>query len=325
MSTSLLYHAFKIRGYHYVNTRYADGEIIFKIRHDPWSLCCPECGNKNVARRGTVRRLFRTLPIGKKPVKISLAVQRVFCHACKIVRQVRVIFAEKRRTFTKAFERYALELGRHMTIKGVANHLGVSWDIIKDIQKRYLHRHFSRPKLGQLQHIAIDEISIGKGHRYLTIVLDLLSGRVVFVGDGKGKDALIPFWKRLRRSKAKIEAVAIDMSPAYFSAVSDNLEDAAIVFDRFHMVKLFNEKLSDFRRKLYHFVSSDKEKEILKGLRWLLLKKSENLDDSKDESRRLEDALELNKPLSIVYYMKEDLGQLWTKKNKDAAKEFLED
>ncbi len=325
MSTSFLYHNFGIKGYHYVNTRYANGETILKIRHAPFSLCCPECGKKNIIRRGTVTRSFRTIPIGKRVVKIVLAVQRVFCRACKIVRQVKVSFAEKQRSFTKAFENYALELCRHMTIKGVANHLGVSWDTVKDIQKRYLHRHFSRPKLGKLVHIAIDEISIGKGHRYLTIVLDLESGKVVFVGDGKGKDALIPFWKRLRRSKAKIEAVAIDMSPAYFSAVMDNLEDAAIVFDRFHMVKLFNEKLSDFRRKLYHLISSVEEKNILKGLRWLLLKKSENLDESKNESQRLEDALELNKPLSIVYYMKEDLGQLWSQKNKDTAKEFLED
>ena len=80
---------------------------------------------------------------------------------------------------------------------------------------------------------------MAKGHRYLTIVLDLESGAVVFVGDGKGAAALLPFWKRLRPSGAKIEAVAMDMSAGYRGAVATNLPKAKIVFDRFHVVKLF--------------------------------------------------------------------------------------
>jgi transposase len=125
-----------------------------------------------------------------------------------------------------------------MTIKDVAKHLNTSWDTVKDIQKRYLHKRFKSPRLGHLRTIAIDEICIGKGHRYLTVVLDLSSGAVVHVGDGKGADALTVFWKRLKRCKAKIKAVAIDMSPAYIGAVLDNLPKAVIVFDRFHMMKL---------------------------------------------------------------------------------------
>ena len=97
-----------------------------------------------------------------------------------------------------------------MTIKDVAEHLNVSWDVIKDIQKRNLTRRFGKPKLKRLRQIAIDEISIGKGHRYLTIVLDLRSGAVVFVGDGKGAEALVPFWRRLKGARAQIQAVATD-------------------------------------------------------------------------------------------------------------------
>src|SRR5208337_998527 len=84
--------------------------------------------------------------------------------------------------------------GRRMTIRDVAVHLGVGWDMIKDIQKRDLSRRFAKPKLKHLRYIAIDEIAIAKGHRYLTIVMDLETGAVVFVGDGKGADALKPFW-----------------------------------------------------------------------------------------------------------------------------------
>src|SRR6202023_203005 len=108
-----------------------------------------------------------------------------------------------------------------------------------------------KPRLKHLRHIAIDAIAVARGHRYLTVVLDLDSGAVVFVGDGKGADALKPFWKRLRPSKAVIEAVAMDMSAASRGAVATNLPKAKIVFDRFHVMKLFNEKLSDLRRALH--------------------------------------------------------------------------
>ncbi len=170
-----------------------------------------------------------------------------------------------------------------MTIWDVARHLGVSWWLVKDIEKRYLGRVFSKPKLRHLKRIAIDEISIGTGHRYLTIVLDLESGAIVHVGQGKGGDALEPFWKSLKASRARIEAVATDMSPAYIRAVSRNLPDAALVFDRFHLVKLFNEKLSDLRRQLYREATKGLHKNVLKGTRWLLLKNPENLDENKGE------------------------------------------
>ena len=101
-------------------------------------------------------------------------------------------------SYTKSFERYALELSRSMTIRDVALHLNVGWDLIKDIQKRDLSFRYAKPKLKHLRHIAIDEIAIAKGHRYLTVVMDLESGAVVFVGDGTGADALEAFWKRLR-------------------------------------------------------------------------------------------------------------------------------
>jgi transposase len=241
------------------------------------------------------------------------------------LRQVKVDFADYRRTYTKSFERYALDLLRHMTILDVARHLGVSWDVIKDIQKRHLKRRFSRPKLKSLRWIAIDEISIGKGQRYLTVVLDLKSGRVVYVGDGKGAEALEPFWKRLKGSKAKIKAVAMDMSPAYISAVSTNLKEAAIVFDHFHIIKLFNEKLTKLRRDLYREATDGLEKEVLKGTRWLLLKNPENLDEKRNESERLQEALQLNQPLATAYYMKEELRLLWDQPNKAAAEKLLLD
>jgi transposase len=324
MSTSLLYHAFGVRGYQHVSTKYEGGKVIFTVDQDPAKLTCSACGARQVSPKGQVWRRFRSLPIGRKPVWVVLGIRRVHCLACELVRQAKIGFADPRRTYTRGFERYALELCRHTTILDVARHLGVSWDVIKDIQKRNLQKRFSHPRLKHLRLIAIDEITIGKGHRYLTIVLDLETGAVVFVGDGKGADALLPFWKRLKHSRARIEAVAIDMSPSYIAAVAEHLPQAATVFDHFHVIKLFNDKLSDFRRELFH-QANHVEQRVLKGTRWLLLKNPENLKADKGEPQRLQQALELNRPLACAYYMKEDLRQLWSQANKQEAESFLFD
>lgn len=323
MSTSLLYHAYQIKGYDYVRTQYDGGKIRFTIQHRSHRLRCVVCGSHDVICRGQTERTFRAPPMGSKPVEITLAVQRVECRRCGRIRQAKIDFADPRRRYTRSFERYALELSRHMTILDVANHLGVSWDVIKDIQKRFLRRRFSKPKLSGLRWIAIDEISIGRGHHYLTVVLDLESGVVVFVGQGKGAEALDPFWRRLRSSKANVEAVAMDMSPAYISAVSTNLPNAVIVFDRFHIIKLFNDKLSNFRRWLQSTLTEECQA-ALKGTRWLILKNPENLDEDKGELERLERALRLNKPLATAYYMREELRLLWFQEDKESAGEFLD-
>ena len=324
MSTSLLYHAFGIRGYECTRTRYEGGSVIFSIRREPETWRCSSCGSARVIRRGQVTRRFRSLPIGARATFVDLPIPRLECHHCGAVRQVEVPFADPRRSYTRSFQRYALELGRRMTIRDVAVHLGVGWDLIKDMQKRDLSRRFARPKLKHLRHIAIDEISIGRGHRYLTLVLDLQTGRVVFVGDGKAGDALKPFWKRLRPSRAKIEAVAMDMSAAYRGAVTRHLPKAKIVFDRFHVAQLFNEKLSDLRRDLHREAADVLQKSVLKGTRWLLLKGAENLDKEKGEKKRLEEALALNKPLATAYYMKEELRQFWEQPGKRFATVFLD-
>jgi transposase len=324
MSTSLLYHRFGIVGYRYVRQDFEVGVTTFRIEQPRNRLRCSQCRSDNVWAQGGVERYFRSLPIGSQPTVITFKVPRVFCFDCNKVRQVKIAFADPKKRYTRAFERYALELSRLMTIQDVADHLVVGWDTIKEIQANHLQRRFGKPKLHKLKQIAVDEINIGKGHRYLTIVLDLLTGAVVFVGDGKGTEALAPFWKRLRRCRAKIKAVATDMSPAYIRAIRDNLRRAVHVFDHFHVIKLYNEKLSAFRRQLFHELTSQGQK-LLKGIRWLLLKNPDNLDPARHEPQRLDRALRLNEPLAIAYYLKEDLRQVWLQKSKAAARLFLED
>ena len=157
-----------------------------------------------------------------------------------------------------------------MTIRDVAQYVGVSETMIRSIDKKYPERTFTKPRLRDLEIIAIDEIYVGKTNSFFTIVIDWVSGAIVYMGDGKGDKAPNRFWKRLRGSKAKIRAVATDMASAYYAATRKNLPDAKHVFDRFHIVTLMNEKLTKLRRELRN--EADKTgKKVLKGLRWLLL------------------------------------------------------
>lgn len=322
MSTSLLYHAFGIIGYRYIRTSYKEGDIIFTIKRNDFNIRCPVCKSKDIIRHGTLTRWLHSLPIGRKSTYIKTEIPRIECRECGIIRQADIGFADTRYTYTRALGRYVLDLARHMTISDVAKHLGLSWDLVKSIQKRHLEKKYGDPNLSKLKRIAIDEIYVGK-RGYLTVVLDILSGAVVFVGDGKGSDALEPFWKKLRRyRKLEIEAAAIDMSPAYIKAIRENLKDTVIVFDHFHVIKLFNEKLTEFRRQLFNVTEELLPRSVLKGTRWLLLTAGERLENDQQKQKRLEAALELNRPLATVYYMKEDLRQLWDWKDDKVAAQW---
>jgi transposase len=162
------------------------GQVIFTIAQDPVDCRCSACGCRAVISRGHAQRRFRGLPIGSRTTAVDFPIPRIECTACGRVRQVKVPFADPRRSSTKFFQRYVLKPSRRMTIRDVAHHRDVCWDLIKDIQKRDLQRRFAQPKLKHLRCIAIDEIAVAKGHRSLTVVLDLESGAVVFVGNGNG-------------------------------------------------------------------------------------------------------------------------------------------
>lgn len=260
------------------------------------------------------------LPVGGRKVELVVNIPRLHCKDCGSVRQPHLAFAEPKKHYTRSLERFVIDLCRVMTIGDVAEVTGLAWDTVKEIHKRHLHRKYKSFNLKKVRHIAIDEIYLGKKRKYITIVLDLESGRVIHIGEGKGKAALKGFWIRLRRSKAKIQAVATDMASGYIAAVLEHLPEADLVLDHFHLVKWFNDKLSLLRRQLYR-QATDMHKAVLKGSRWLLLKAPENLkahsDPKKDERARLQAALELNQPLAMAYYMKERLRLLFQCTDRD--------
>ena len=211
-----------------------------------------------------------------------------------------------------------------MTVQDIAKHLRMSWNTIKEIDKEYLERHFNKPSLKDVRYLAIDEFAVSKGHTYQTIVIDVENMDILFIGDGRRKDSLDPFWKRLKRSGAKIQAVAMDMWVPYFESVMTHIPKAKIVLDHFHIIKNMNRVIDDIRRLVYHTESDILKRKVIKGTRWLLLKNPENLSDVRDEKIRLQEALKLNEPLAMAYYLKEELRMLWSCKSKREAEMYLE-
>lgn len=320
MPQSALYQVLSVHGYRVTHTERVEKKLLLSLEPQPHRVGCSACGSRDVIRRGEKVRWLRHVPIGRECTWLIVTLPRVECRSCGVTRQIQIGLADARRGYTHAFERYVLELVRRMTIQDAAEHVCVGWDVVKDIQKRYLKRHYARPSLKHVRRIGIDEICVGRGYRFLTLALDLDTGAIVFVGEGKKAAALRPFWRRVRRAKVKIEAVAMDLSVAYQLAVREHLPEAVIVFDRFHVVKLLNEKLTDLRRELFRQATDDLHKQVLKGTRWLLLKNAENLDPVKGEPGRLREALRLNEALSAAYYLKEDLGRIWEQLGKFPAR-----
>jgi transposase len=207
-----------------------------------------------------------------------------------------------------------------MTLADVSDLTCLSWDTVKDIVRKHLQKDYGKVRLKGLKYLAIDEIYVGRRQRFYTLVIDLETGRILWVGRGRGQAALGQFWRRLRLSKAKIAAVAMDMSGAYWAAVLEHLPTVAVVFDRFHIIKLMNQKLDELRRELVR-EATGVMKQTIKGTRYLLLRRAANLEQEK--LPKLEEALKLNEPLSKAYYLKEELGLLWEQPTRVAMEDFL--
>lgn len=208
-----------------------------------------------------------------------------------------------------------------MSLRDVARLAHLGWDTVKNIVKSDLARRYSKVSLKGVRRIAIDENYLGARAKYVTLVIDLDNGRILWVGKGRGKEALTDFWTRLRASKARIAAVACDMSAAYWAAVQEHLPHAALVFDRFHIVKLANEAIDEVRRGIQRTLELT-GRQAIKGKRYLLLRASEKLSD--DQRPLLEEALRWNEPLSKSYYLKEELRELWAQPGHQAAAAYLQ-
>ena len=209
-----------------------------------------------------------------------------------------------------------------MSLKDVGNLAGLGWDTIKRIFSADMAKEVARLNLREVEFLAIDELYLGRLHKFITIVIDWQSGRVLYIAKGRGENALRPFFRKLRRAKAEIKAVATDLSAAYAAAVVKNLRGALLVADRFHVIKRMNEKIDELRRAIQR-EASVMGRAAIKGTRYLLLRGRENL--APERLPDLEEALKLNKPLSLAYYLKEELRTLWSFHDIKAMTTFFDD
>ena len=324
MNSSFLYHAWGLYTHECTREEYKGNTIILHIQAKEREKVCPRCGKRHLVKNGYRMRDFIGLPIGGKKVLIRMKVQRYKCRDCDYDQQESIPFATGSRSYTHRFAKYVVDLLRGMTLQDVSNHLGVSWDTVKEIHSTYLERHYSPPSLEGVENIGIDEFAVRKGHVYKTIVVDLGSGRVLYVGDGKGADALTKFWRKVKRKDIKIKHVATDLSAAFIASVMENCPEAVHVFDHFHVVKLMNEKLDDIRRKVYSMEKDVNKRKVLKGTRYLLLGNGADIFD-KQHKTRLDNALAMNEPLSKAYYLKEQLRQIWMQPVKSMGEDVFDD
>lgn len=325
MYSSLLYQAYGVKEYAYSSTEYKDNAIYLNLHHREGKRCkCPECHSYEVIRYGKTKRNIRNLPFGSKSCFLRLDIQRYHCKECEHSWQADIPFTHGSVSYTYRFSRYVLDLLRiGGTISDVAEHLHVGWDLVKDIHKHYLKMRYSCPDLRDVRHIGIDEFATRKGHVYKTIVVDLDTGRIIHVGNGKGSDALKAFWQRVRRNGVRIEVVTSDLSAAYIMSVMENAPGAIHVFDKFHIVKLVNEAVDSVRRSIWNMEKDVDKRKIIKGSRWLLLGKGKDIHDGAYRTR-LENILATNKDLFTAYYLKEDVSQIWMQPSKTEAGKQLE-
>ncbi len=285
MSTSQLYHTQGIKEFHHVSHSYIGKHLIWTIKRNYEKFKCNACMSSRVKATEIGSRKVKGLPMGKLKTSFRVIVHRLKCRDCGAYRMEKLDFLPSQKShFTKGVARCAVELRNEMTIKAVSEHLDLHWNTVKEIEKRYLRKKYAFINLSQVTVIGIDEVHIG-GKKFLTVVRDLTTGAVLFIGDGKSGDSLAPFADRLKRSACRIRTVAVDLAHSFTAWVRETLPEATIVYDRFHVVKLMNDKLNAVRRKTMNKLEED-EKKILKGKRFTLLKNEENLTESAEKDLR---------------------------------------
>jgi transposase len=278
MTTSTLYHTQGVHGFKYQKTQRKNKTEYYFVYSTATQVNCPCCKSSNtcIAKTGTTRDI-RGVHIGFKKVILRVEIRRIQCSDCGVSAQEPLPFcAGPNRTYSKWLAKYVLSLRKEMSISAIAQLTGLHWTSVKDIEKRYLTKKHKRPSLKTVEYMGIDEVHLGAKLGYITVVRDLDTGAVLFIGKGKGGTALEGFEKRIKRKSKQIKAVTMDMSNAYSAWVDRVLPNADIIYDHFHVVKLMNERMDGLRRSTMNKLNDEQKKE-LKGKRFVLLRNQEDL------------------------------------------------
>jgi transposase len=268
------------------------------------------------------RHRARDLGCGGREVYLDFEMRRVTCKTCG-VRNETLAFLSANTKFTL---RFAMQIGglcRAMTIQDVARRMHLDWHTVKELDKIYMREQLRRAGPPSPRVIGIDEISVGKGHSYRIVVSDLEAKRAIwFGGTGRTEADMDLFYAFLGKGNAaQIRLAVMDMWKPFRNATQTHAPQAAILFDKFHVLRHLGEALDKVRKSEYARVTGSKRK-FIKGQKYVLLSHRENLGPEGKRSLKL--LLKANKRLNTAYLLKESFGQLWDYDREGWARRFFD-
>jgi transposase len=239
------------------------------------------------------------------------------------VRQEKLDWLADNPFYTKRFAFFVGRRCRAMTIADVAKETRLDWHTIKELEKQYMREQLRRTGTPAPKVVGIDEISIRKGHTYRIIVSDLIRRRPIwFGGKDRSEESMDLFYRSLGPRKAKkIRLAVMDMWKAFEKSAKQHIPQAAILYDKFHVIRHLGKALDTVRKQEYRRLS-EQDRKFIKGQKYTLLSHRENL--SQDGRTNLRLLLSANKRLNTAYLLKESFGQLWDYQTEGWARKFFE-
>lgn len=283
---------------------------------------CRRCGTKCAKAYDHGVRELRDLPISGRRVYLRVVQWRVDCPVCRAIVSEELDLCEPGQMLTRRYEQYLAGLCQVLPTQAVADLEQLSWSTVARIDRKYLQLRKQAQQLNKVTRICLDEVAYTKGQNYVTVVSDLISRKVLWVGKDRSKATVEAFFAQLGPvATAAIEVVAMDMSAAYIAAVEEGAPQAIIVYDRFHIIKHVHEAVDQVRRD-EQAAADQQGKTTLKNKRWVLLKREKNLKVK--ERTKLAELLALNANLAKSYVLKEDFTLFFECRDIDSATQFLE-
>lgn len=266
-------------------------------------------------------RRWRHLDLGGMRVELSYDLRRVECARCGVCTEL-VPWAEPGSAFTRPFEQQVGYLAQRMDKTAVVELMGIAWRTVGSIAERVVKRMSPTDRLEGLRVIGIDELSYRRHHKYVTIVTDHDTGKIVWAKEGKNAETLDAFFAQLGADRCKLlRTVTIDMSQAYIASVEAHAPQARIVFDRFHVQRLAQDALDQVRRAVVAEYADPEQRRALKKTRFVLQKNPENL--SSLERRKIADVQAANRPLYRAYLLKDALVSILDRRQYYVARDQL--
>jgi len=291
------------------------------VTHTGGQVECPECGAGCSIADHAPERTWRHLDTMQFETRLRARVPRANCQACG-VKTTAVPWAGKHSRFTLLFEALAIEVIQACgNVKAAAGLLGLDWDSVHRIMERAVERGLERRQVQALQYVGIDEKSFGRGHSYVSLLVDLTGARVLEVVEERTEAAADGLWEALpQEQKQQIEAVAVDMWPAFANSIATNAEQAEIVHDRFHISKHLNEAVDQVRRQEHKTLKQEGD-ERLTGSKQLWLFNPENISD--DRWLDFEALKDQELKTSRAWAIKEQFRWLWEYRYAGNARKFF--